>query len=332
MAACLVILTACNKPKTGDLTACGMALAHSWFAGGSQGYGTAASATALDVLAGMGIQSVSISTYAFMDDFYTPYVRPQELPGTETLATARAVAKQAHARGLTVMLKPAIYLMDGEWCGDIKPSGGWPAWFDSYRQFILANARMAAAADIEMLVVGVELKNASRQVPDEWRRTIAEVRKVYSGTILYSANWDEAEDVSFWADVDAIGISLYAPLKKSNWLERYEAVAAKADKPIVITETGVMNRLDARDIPYVWPEWVTEEDESFAGDTEQADGYRDIIGTFGKSPRVRRIFWWKWFTDGDSFVNEGPLGFSPRGRFAEGVLRETCSGFAAARQ
>ncbi len=322
-----MILAACNKPKTGNDTACGMALAHSWFAGGSRGYGSKASAEALDALADIGIRSVSVSTYAFMDDFHTPYVRPQELPGTETLATARAVAKQAHARGLSVMLKPAIYLLDGEWCGDIAPRGGWPAWFDSYREFILANARMAAEADIEMLVVGVELKSSTRSVPEEWRKTIAEVRKVYGGTLLYSANWDEAEDVTFWRDVDAIGISLYAPLRKSNWLERYESVAAKAERPIVITETGVMNRIDARDIPYVWPEWVTEEDQSFAGDTEQADGYRDIIASFGQSPRVQRIFWWKWFTDGESLLNEGPLGFSPRGRFAESVLRATCGGF-----
>ena len=302
-----------------------MSLAHSWFAGGSAGYGTAASARALDELLGMGMRSVTIGTFAFMDDFHDPGVRRQDLPGTETLESARAVARQAHERGLTVMLKPQIYLLNGEWCGDIAPRDGWPAWFASYREFILANARMAAEADIETLVVGVELKTSTRSAPDEWRATIAEVRRVYGGTVGYSANWDEVEQVTFWPLVDAIGISLYAPLKTSNWQARYEAVAAKADKPIIITETGLMNRVGTRDIPYVWPEWVTGEDQSYAGDGEQAAGYRDIIGTFGRSPRVRRIYWWKWFTDGDTMLNEGPLGFSPRGRFAESVLREACA-------
>ncbi len=324
MVAALVALSACNKPKTEDRP-CGMSLAHSWSAGGSNGYGTPASARTLDELATLGMRSVTIGTFAFMDGFHDPGVRPQELPGTETLASARAVARQAHERGLTVMLKPQIYLLNGEWCGDIAPRDGWAAWFSSYRQFILANARMAAEADIETLVVGVELKTSSKQVPEEWATTIAEVRKVYGGNVVYSANWDEVEQVSFWPLVDAIGISLYAPLKTSNWQARYEAVAAKADKPIIITETGVMNRVGAREIPYVWPEWVTGEGPSFAGDSEQAEGYRDIIATFGRSAHVRRIYWWKWFTDGDSMVNEGPLGFSPRGRFAETVLRETCA-------
>ena len=320
--ASLLALLACNKPKTDD-RACGMSLAHSWFAGGSSGYGTHASGRALDELAAMGMRGVTIGTFAFMDGFHDRGVRPQDLPGTETLESARAVERQAHERGLTVMLKPQIYLLNGEWCGDIAPASGWPTWFASYREFILANARMAAEADIEVLIVGVELKTSTKQAPEEWRATIAEVRKIYGGTVVYAANWDEVEQVSFWPLVDAIGISLYAALETSNWLLRYETVAAKADKPIIITETGLMNRVGARDIPYVWPEWVTGEDPSYAGDKEQADGYRAIIDTFGRSPRVRRIYWWKWFTD-DTTLNEGRLGFSPRGRFAESVLRESC--------
>jgi hypothetical protein len=302
-----------------------MSLAHSWVAGGSQGYGTAASAAALDELRAMGITSVALGTFAFMDDFYDHAVRPQTLPGTETLVTAAATARQAHARGLTVMLKPQVYLLDGEWCGDIEPRGGWGEWFESYDDFILAQARMAAEADIEMLVVGVELKTATSHAAEHWPITIAKVREVYHGTIIYSANWDEAEQVDFWPLVDALGISMYAPGDKQDWLRRYERVAAKADKPIVITETGIMNRIDARALPYVWPEWVSDEGESLAGDTEQAAGYEDIIATFGRSPQVQHIYWWKWFTDGASFTNEGPLGFSPRGRLAETVLRQTCA-------
>ena len=301
-----------------------MSLAHSWRGGGSNGYGTPASARTLDGLAAMGIRSVTVGTFAFMDGFHDAGVRPQDLPGTETLESARAVARQARERGLTVMLKPHVYLLNGEWCGDIAPRDGWSAWFASYRRFILANARMAAEADIETLVVGVELKSSTLHAAEEWRTTIAEVRKVYGGTVVYAANWDEVEQVTFWPLVDAIIIPLYAPLESGNWQARYEDVAAKADKPIIITETGVMNRVDARAVPYVWPEWVTGEGASFAGDSEQAEGYRAVIATFGASPRVRRIYWWKWFTDSDAMLDEGPLGFSPRGRFAESVLRAAC--------
>jgi hypothetical protein len=86
-----------------------------------------------------------------------------------------------------------------------------------------------------------------------------------------------------------------------------------------------MNRVSAATQPYIWPEWVTGESQSFAGDSEQARGYRTIIERFGGSQRVQRIYWWKWFTDVDGFTDEGPLGFSPRGRFAEGVLRQACT-------
>lgn len=301
-----------------------MSLAHSWAAGGAYGYGTQASAAALDQLAAMGMRSVAVSTFAFMDDFYDSGVRPQRLPGTETEESARSVAAQAHARGLTVMLKPQIYLLDGEWCGDIAPRNGWAAWFASYDAFILEQARMAAAADIEALVVGVELKTSTRLASDYWRATIAKVREVYHGMLIYSANWDEAEAVDFWPLLDAVGIALYAPVGDATWLKRYEALAVKTNKPIVVTETGVMNRVGAVAKPYVWPEWVTDETQSFAGDSEQARGYRALIDTFGRSRYVERIYWWKWFTD-DGFADEGPLGFSPRGRFAESVLREACA-------
>lgn len=48
----------------------------------------------------------------------------------------------------------------------------------------------------------------------EWRRLIAEVRKVYSGTITYAANFDEYREVGFWDDLDLIGINAYFPLRE----------------------------------------------------------------------------------------------------------------------
>jgi len=49
-----------------------------------------------------------------------------------------------------------------------------------------------------------------------WRRLIAETRDVYSGPILYGANFDQFEQVGFWDALDGIAVSAYFPLSLWN--------------------------------------------------------------------------------------------------------------------
>ena len=48
-----------------------------------------------------------------------------------------------------------------------------------------------------------------------WRDLIATIRKVYSGTLTYAANFDNYEEVGFWSDLDMVGINAYFPLRNT---------------------------------------------------------------------------------------------------------------------
>jgi hypothetical protein len=338
IAVTLVTLVGCRDEPLGD-RACGMSFAHSWTDKGVRGYGSPSSVRALDELQQLGMKAIHIHSFAFMLDLEDSVVSTEaHYPGAETFASLTATADAAHARGMTVMLKPQIWLVDGQWCGEITPRNGWPAWFASYRTFILKYAALAESMKAEWLAVGVELKSATLEAPGEWPSIIADVRKVYHGKLVYSANWDEADHVTFWPLVDAVGVQMYAPLRTEKepltesvlangarrWLRKYEAIADKAGKPLIITEAGYVNREGVTAAPHIWPSWVTEEPQSRAGDEEQAAGYRALIATFGRSAKVERIYWWKWFTDVEGPPEEGPLGFGPKGRPAEAILRAAC--------
>jgi hypothetical protein len=333
-----MLLTACQRREPIGTRPCGMSLAHSWAGQGAHGYGTADSDRALAELQEDGITAISVSHFAFMKRVSDPTLTWSEgEQGQETFASIARLIGQAHAKGMRVMLKPQIYLEDGEWCGDIAPPD-WHIWFETYRAYAKAVAQLAEENHVEYLIAAVELSSATRRDDHEMRDTIAAVRAIYHGPLIYSANWDEAEHVTFWDAVDIIGIQMYAPLRKSGqrlsvkaiakgasaWLSKYERIAKRHHKKIIVTETGFVNRVGVTEIPYVWPEWLVDEYESLEGDAEQAAGYEALIDTFGRSPHVLQIFWWKWFTDVDGFSDDGPLGFAVRGRFAEHVLRRTC--------
>lgn len=320
---------------------CGMNYVHAWQDDGVRGYGSEESASQLDELAALGVQSVAITTFAWMASVHDAQVHGiEDVGGGETAARMRAVAAQASERGLGIVYKPHLWIRRGAWRGDIDPDpsgGGWPAWFDSYEAWIVAQARLAEEVGADWFVVGVEFVSAVRHDPARWREIIAAVRDVYSGRVTYAANWDEVAEVPFWDALDAVGVQMFAPLTDlddatpeqmregaAEWLTHYEQVSRTVDRPLLLTEVGYMNRAGTTREPWVWPERLPAGDHG-EGDEEQAQAFAAVVTTFGRSEHVVGMWWWKWFTDPDT-DEEGAIGFSPRGRRAEAVLREACAG------
>ncbi|MDZ7344702.1 MAG: hypothetical protein ONA90_09360, partial [candidate division KSB1 bacterium] len=89
-----------------------------------------------------------------------------------------------------------------------------------------------------------------------WRDIFTKIRKIYGGRLTYAANWGhEFENVSFWEALDAIGLNCYYPLSNNpgandgELLKGAQAVArkigeiaAKHNKPVIITEIGFASR------------------------------------------------------------------------------------------
>ncbi len=316
---------------------CSACLTHA--GSGQEGFGSTGSATVLQGLAGnlsMGLVSITARGRLPSLDATGPITSPVYPEGS--LDRLEIDAGRARKLGLEVMIKPHLQVAGQSWAGDIAPAaakGGWGAWFTTYEAYILPLARLAQRVGAAWLCVGVELPSASRVETPRWRKLIGKVRQEFSGKLTYCANWDEAHGVPFWGDLDAIGVQLFAPLTDgaaptqdaldrgaTSWLLRYHQLAKQHGKPLMVTEVGFVNRPGTAEEPWTWPGSQGTAKRTAAGDQEQAKAYLAVVHTFGQSPLVWGISWWRWYTD-PAFVEANDVGFAPRSK-ALAVLKEAC--------
>ncbi|MBL4652635.1 MAG: hypothetical protein JKY53_07185 [Flavobacteriales bacterium] len=89
---------------------------------------------------------------------------------------------------------------------------------------------------------------------EKWRELIAKTRQTYSGKLTYAANFDNYQYVSFWDDLDFIGINAYFKLKDidketseevftNSWMEILDTITSfkkqhDFTQPVLFTELG----------------------------------------------------------------------------------------------
>jgi hypothetical protein len=286
-------------------------------------FGGASARRALDGAKRLGATAVAIIPFLWQPSpSSSDIVRGTDLPD-EALRTA---IRQARAFGLLVIVKPHVWVPES-WAGAIAPDSeeGWHAWFAGYRRAIDPIARIAAEENADALAIGTELtKTAGR---GEWTDVIARARAVFPGTLLYVAhNADEAEAVSFWNLLDAIGVTLYPPLGAERdragrlaamraAADRLDAVAARTHKPVVVAEIGLRSAQGATAMPWE----SAEERDAPADGLLQAEVLADWL-TILDRPAVRGVLIWRWFTDPDA-GGVADTDFTVQGKPAEAVLR-----------
>lgn len=246
----------------------------------------------------------------------------------------RAAIQDARSLGLRVTLFPIITIAErtsDEWRGRLAPESI-NAWFDSYRDFLLHYARIAADEDVEVFSVGSEL-GSMEQYEVAWRELIATVRIAYPGSILYSANWDRYTRTPFWDAVDFIGVTGYYELQADGDVPADLAMAVDAwspiiadmrgiseqhQRPIVFTEIGYTAQAGAAAHPW---DYTASNPLSLA---EQATLYDAARVAWCGQTFLHGIYFWNWFGDG------GPLhsGYSPRNKPAGESLRSWFRGEA----
>ena len=261
------------------------------------------SVKALEMLQGMGVEYLQVTITLYQDRYNSTVIR--ETDSTPSDASVKYVIKKAHDMGMKVMLKPHIDLIDNEdgtyWRADIGFSReeDWEKWFSSYKEKIMHYAKMSEKLGVEIVCVGTELVFASQKA-DYWRDIISSVRKVYSGKITYAANWDEYKGVTFWDQLDFVGIDAYFPLTYkadptledikegwNKWKGELEAWHREVQKPIVFTEIGYSSAACAPSEP--WKEGMGEPDLEI-----QANCYRAVFESLVGSPWLEGVYWWKW--------------------------------------
>lgn len=299
-----------------------------------RGYGTERSAALLDHLAAMGVNWISITPFGRIWDLHsTDILMDFEAPYEENRAAVRAIVAQAHARGIRVLVIPHLWVETGGWRGEIDPGSpeGWAEYQRSYREFVLAWARDAAAAGADAFSIGVECKSWSGRFGGFWWRFIDDVREVFPGLLTYSANWDEAEDVLFWDRLDLVGINAFYPLASHDGAsfaeyqegaaraaEGVERVASVLDMPVLFVEVGYTTRANAAVEPWLWPDDMTD---VVISEHEQARALEASFGAFVPEEWFAGFLVWRYYASLDDVSQEAIWGFSPHGKEAERLLR-----------
>jgi hypothetical protein len=293
---------------------------------------------------------------------------------------AVAYAIQAlQAQGITVTMKPVVDSLDGNWRGNFT----WPstdttmaeqqawldAWFASYKTFILHYAQIAVDNNVGILVFGSEFAKltgttqcAGSSCESYWLKyVINPLRAQYPSLMLvYGANatatsGDEYQRVSFWDDIDAIGVDVYFPLNATtnpddpsvadlvsawtnnpgasgfNAVKALQAVQqAHSSKPMIFTEVGYESVTGTNTDPSNY---------SLSGivdDSDQANCYQAFFEVWPQyASWMEGAFWWDWSVSAPTVSTD--TGYSPQGKSAEqwldqyfGSASGTTSGFTLA--
>jgi len=180
----------------------------SWWNGA---YADSASAQSLDDMVQTRANAIQLNVSYFVDTYRSNAIYADPV-GTDSLANLGGAIDAAHARGLSVMVKPLVDSKDGIWRGQFQPTDT-AAFFDSYKTMIVAEAQVAEAHHAELFAIGCETDQlAGSAYLADWTDIIAAVRDVYGGKLTYAAEWPDPAAVSFWSQLDYAGIDNYVPL------------------------------------------------------------------------------------------------------------------------
>jgi len=296
-----------------------------------------------EYLAELGVRWIAQTPFAGADTD-TPRIQLEGHPrgwwGERELGIL-ALAQAARGHGIATLLKPHLWV-DRSWPGAIRMQGerDWRLWFERYEALLVRWARWAEAAGIEGLCIGSEL-DASLAHEAEWRHLIRAVRSVYGGLLTYNANWSHFEEVPFWDELDAIGVSAWFPLtgeprpSLESLVARWQPIRARlarcaerVGRPVLFTEIGYLPREGA----FLRP-WEHDSTRAPLAPECQATGYEAIARVFFDEPWFAGAIFWEWRLveerpPGWDRLPSTPLdgGYSPRGRPAEEVLRRVFRG------
>lgn len=309
-----------------------------------RGYGSEAYGRALDEAVQMGATWVSLTPFGRIGSLSSTQVSLEfEAPFEENRANIVRGIEMAHRRGLRVLLVPHLWVESGEWRALIDPGtgAGWEAWARSYERFLVTWAEVAQSTGAEMLSVGVELRSwVTTERAASFFPVIAAVRRVYTGLLTYSANWDDVDDTAILQELDLVGINAFYPLAEEEGarlpelLQGAEGVAKKLErlakaqkKPILLTEIGYKTASNPAVKPWIWPEDMKK---VVLSQRDQAEATFALVQPLLDRPWFAGFFVWRIYADPDDVSQEPEFGFSPRGKLAERVVRDAFTALWAA--
>jgi len=289
---------------------------------------------------------------------------------TDGSAAIAATIAEANSHGLSVMVRPLLDFLDptkigsysvGDWRSTYNPTNV-TAFFASYKTMIVAVAQMAQANGASSLSIGVELDQLTGPAYlSYWTGIITSVRAVFSGKLTYSSDWDDnispwqgqhgltagtgnlTTQVSFWSQLDYLGIDCYAPISDAanptvaalvaGWTQTpsdptslsvtgnqslisyFANVATQAGKPLLFTEIGYESANDAAKQP---PGTST----NIYDPALQASLYTAFFEAWQQSGKdsLVGVYFWNWDPNAAEVGPGNGPNFSPQGQPAQAVV------------
>lgn len=294
------------------------------------GYGSALAHQSLQRLQDLNSNAIALVPYSYMRDPNTPsHIPIVEGPGMENDESTIFSHYHAKELGMNTLLKPQIWL-GRSWPGDVSfdSEEKWEMFFHYYGRWMIHYALIAEMHEMDMLCIGVEFVKATIAQPERWRKLIRSIRAVYSGPLTYASNWgEEFEQLSFWEDLDYIGLNCYYPLgekekvsKKElnkafkSVIKKAEGISKTAKRPLLLTEIGF------RSIEGPWLNPHAQADGRAFNEDHQEWCYETVFKTISDKDWIHGIYWWKWPSYLDYRGREN-TGFTPNRKKAETIVQ-----------
>jgi len=271
-----------------------------------------------------GANWVTLNTHFCQEKFYSTKMF-LDFDWSSGEVELEAMIKELHRQGLHVILKPCLTTLDSSWMGHVRfpekyeeqiqgvRNTYWTDWFNSLRECLAYFGQIAERNGVEAMMIGAEYSGTLGQ-DDEWRRTAAHVRKVFSGPITYEFTPPDAK--RFWLGwfdaLDFLAYSTYPPgvrkvRARKEWSqmepvkieEMMEALAPVREevaalsrrfggKPIVFTEIGTRSCRGCVNEPWEFLNLSPWDGE------EQANYMEAVFRTMSGLPCWLGLSWWKW--------------------------------------
>ena len=252
-------------------------------------------------IAQTGANSICFSVAGYQENAASSslFIEQRKAPSPQRLEKLIGLA---HELKLRVVLMPIVLLENpgsGEWRGKLQPRDP-EAWWEDYENFILHFAKIAQKTHAEVYIIGSELVSLTGEV-ERWRRLIGKVRKAYAGRITYSANWDHYFNVTWWGELDLIGMTSYYDLVGENkptlevllaaWKPIKKEILAwqgKFKRPIMFTEVAWPNQEGCAKAPWNYYGSTTPDPAT------QANCFEAFFRTWENEPAVAGVLIWEW--------------------------------------
>ncbi len=287
------------------------------------------------------IQWITLVPWGFQEDIDSPEVFHHR--GDSSRIKRRNMywlrqIQRAREVGLKVFVKPHVWMhrpSSGKWRSDIFPVNeeNWVLWQNSYREFIMRYAQLAEQAGAEMFCLGTEFTRLAIEKPEYWKALIEEVRSVYSGKLTYAANWyNEYEEITFWGDLDYVGIQAYFPLVdhenpeladiSGGWdphLRAMEKVHRRFGRNILFTELGYKSTPNSAMKPWEWMDHANTDQMEVSFKT-QSNCYEAFFERVWIQPWFAGVHLWQYRSDFKTLTKDLEYDFTPQGKPAKGVI------------